>query len=67
MVDGVESERGAVTAGGRGYYLKVSYCLFQDKCGRDYHLMESRGLGLFCFNVILMERFMLSYVNMVKV
>ena len=25
MVDGVEMEKGAVTAGGRGYYLKVSY------------------------------------------
>lgn len=23
MVDGVESDRGSVTAGGRGYYLKV--------------------------------------------
>ena len=23
MVDGVDSDRGAVTAGGRGYYLKV--------------------------------------------
>ena len=28
MIDGVETERGTVTAGGRGYYLKVtcSFC-----------------------------------------
>ena len=25
MIDGVETERGAVTAGGRGYYLKVTF------------------------------------------
>ena len=25
MIDGVDDTRGAVTAGGRGYYLKVSY------------------------------------------
>ena len=30
MVDGVDSDRGAVTAGGRGYYLKVNIhlCLY---------------------------------------
>ena len=27
MVDGVDTERGAVSAGGRGYYLKVSPCV----------------------------------------
>jgi hypothetical protein len=27
MIDGFDGDRGAVTAGGRGYYLKVLNCL----------------------------------------